>query len=384
MKYQNLIIKSGALACVLLLSACGSGSTSPSGADSGQSGGTPSIPNGGNPTSPSTGTPGNPGNSIPEKPTSPVPPVQNAVIVVDGKTYNSISQAESAIQNNSLVQFGSGVFTQGMTIRADNVRLVGSDGTHFKGAQVQNKGTFVIAGDSVSMENIECSGVSVPNENGACIRQEGKDLHLSGVYFHDSEQGILTAKNTGSLVIEYSTFEGLGKGGLAHAVYSANDRLEIRYSKFYKSKDSGHEIKSRAKETLIEYSEIASLDSNDSRLVDISNGGKLTIRNSMLEQGPNTANFQVIGFGMEGVDQGVTQSVELTNNIILMERAKGNVLLGLPSGSGSFQISITGNDIIGTPFNDKTEHNIEQNNNIYDSRSAYGLGGFPALPSIGL
>ncbi|MGF1714787.1 right-handed parallel beta-helix repeat-containing protein [Photobacterium chitinilyticum] len=384
MKYQKLTIKTSALACVLLLSACGSGSTSSTGIGSEQPGGTPGIPSEGTPTNPGSGTPSNPGTGIPDKPTVPVPPVQNSVIVVDGKTFTSPSEAENAIQNNSLVQFGSGVFTQGMTIRPDNVKLVGSDGTHFKGAQVQNKATFVIAGDNVSMDNIECSGVSVPNENGACIRQEGKDLRLSGVYFHDSEQGILTAKNTGSLIIEYSTFERLGKAGYAHAVYSANDRLEIRYSKFYRSKDNGHEIKSRAKETLIEYSEIASLDSADSRLVDISNGGKLTIRNSLLEQGPNTANFQVIGFGMEGIDQSVPQSVELTNNIILMERQKGNVLLGLPSDSSSVQISITGNNLIGTPFNDKAEHNIQQNNNIYDSRSAYGLGAFPELPSIGL
>ncbi len=87
---------------------------------------------------------------------------------------------------------------------------------------------------------------------------------------------------------------------------------------------------------------------------------------------------------MEGIDQSVPQSVELTNNIILMERQKGNVLLGLPSDSSSVQISITGNNLIGTPFNDKAEHNIQQNNNIYDSRSAYGLGAFPELPSIGL
>ena len=57
--------------------------------------------------------------------------------------------------------------------------------------------------------------------------------HVADLYL--GEQGIGSVLNTGSLVIEYSTFENLGKAGLAHAVYSANDRLEIRYSKFYKS-----------------------------------------------------------------------------------------------------------------------------------------------------
>lgn len=375
MKNQQVKFKASTLACLLFLTACNGTETTTSA--------TPEQP-GTSPSNPTGGSPNNPADPIPEKPTIPVPPVDDSVIVVDGQSYTDISEAQNAIKNNSLVQFGSGIYTQGMTISQDNVTIVGSDGTHFKGAQVQGKATFVISGDNVTMDNIECSEVSVPDQNGACVRQEGKDLRLTDVYFHDSEQGVLSNSESGSLTIEYSTFERLGKAGYAHAVYCNNDRLEIRYSKFYSSKDQGHEIKSRAKETLIEYSEIASLDSVDSRLVDISNGGKLTIRNSLLEQGPNTSNSQLIGFGLEGSDQAVSQSVELTNNIVLLERQNGNVLLGLPSDSSSIQISITGNDIIGDKFNDKDKHSIEQNNNLYNSRSDYGLGAYPELPSIGL
>lgn len=351
---------------------------------------TPGKPN--KPTQPETpdtdtgnGSEGGDEPVAPENPYEPEVPVEAGQISVDGTLYNDIAAAQSAIQPGSLVVLGSGVYSQGLYIGHDDVTVQGSEGTHFKGAAIQGKGTFVVDGNNVVIEGIECSGVSVPDQNGACVRQQGQDLMLSNVYFHDSEQGVLSAQGSGKLTIEYSRFEQLGKAGRAHAVYSNNDSLEIRYSRFYSSKDQGHEIKSRAPRTLIEYSEIASLSGVDSRLVDVSNGGALTIRNSVLEQGPNTSNYQLIGFGLEGMTNSVAPSVVLENNIVLLERANGNVFLGLPSDSSGISISITGNDFIGeAKFNDKAQHNIPANNRLFTDRTSYGLGAFPELPDIGV
>ncbi len=314
----------------------------------------------------------------------PEVPVEEGMINVDGTLFDNLADAQSAINTGSLVVIGNGTYSQGLHIQHDDVTVQGSEDTHFKGVAIQGKATFVVDGDSVTIEGIECSGVSVPDENGACVRQQGKDLTLSHVHFHSSEQGILSSTGSGKLTIEYSHFENLGKNGYAHAVYSNNDSLEIRYSKFHSSKDQGHEIKSRAASTLIEYSEIASLSGVDSRLVDISNGGSLTIRDSVLEQGPNSANNQLIGFGFEGVDGNVSQSVELTNNIVLLERSAGNVFLGMPDDLTGVGVTIRGNDFVGGPFNDQGSHDIEAYNDIYPDRTSYGLGPFPELPNIGL
>lgn len=369
-----------ALLLTLSLAACGG---------SGGSDSSSSIPDSGDgnnggivtpPTDPDT--PVNP--DLPDVPDPDVPDVADGMIMVDGTVYKDMASAQAAIQPGSLVVIGAGTYKQGLHITQDNVTVQGSEGTHFSGVAIQGKATFVVDGDAVTIEGIECSGVSVPDQNGACVRQQGKDLTLSRVYFHDSEQGILSSSGSGKLTIEYSLFERLGKAGRAHAVYSNNDALEIRYSKFYSSKDQGHEIKSRAPYTLIEYSEIASLSGVDSRLVDVANGGQLIIRDSVLEQGPKTSNYQLIGFGLEGMKSGVTQSVQLENNIVLMERQNGNVLLGLPSDSSGISVSITGNDFVGSKFNDQDLYNIKANNTLYSDRSSFGLGPFPELPNIGI
>ncbi len=304
-------------------------------------------------------------------------------ISVDGRIYKDLKSAASGIKDGSVVIFGSGIYTNGMSINRDSVTLRGSAGTHFKGASVQGMATFVVNGNNVVIENIECSEVTVPHHNGACVRQNGKDLTLRYVHFHDSEQGILSAKGSGRLTIENSRFERLGKIGRAHAVYSNNDRLEIRYSRFLSSKGEGHEIKSRAPVTLIESSVIASLSGKDSRLIDVSNGGALSVRNSVLQQGPDSSNFQLIGFGLEGMKSGVPQSVIIENNTILAEQPRGNVLLGLPGDDSSISVSITNNDIIAERFiYDKYKHNLTDNNQFFTDRLSYGLGPFPELPEI--
>ncbi|KDM93261.1 right-handed parallel beta-helix repeat-containing protein [Photobacterium galatheae] len=312
------------------------------------------------------------------------PPADTApdkTIEVDGTTYTDLAKAEAAIQAGSTVVIGNGTYTRGLKIQPDNVTVTGSGKTHFRGAQLMGKATFIVDGDGVRIENIECSQVAVPDQNGACVRQQGRDLVLSQVYFHDSEQGILSAPGTGSLTIEHSRFERLGKAGRAHAVYSNNDSLSIRYSRFYSSKDQGHEIKSRAQHTLIEYSEIASLNGNDSRLVDTPNGGELVIRNSVLEQGPNSVNRQLIGFGLEATyDATKKNRVTLDNNVIVLDRQAGNQLLALPS-AGGYKLKVHKNEVVGPAPVDKADY--ATGNTFFESRSAYGMGAFPALPEMG-
>ncbi len=170
---------------------------------------------------------------------------------------------------------------------------------------------------------------------------------------------------------------GGGGGGVE------DDRLEIRYSRFLSSKGEGHEIKSRAPVTLIESSVVASLSGKDSRLIDVSNGGALIVRNSVLEQGVNSSNLELIGFGLEGMKSGHPQSVTLENNTILAEQPRGNVLLGLPSDDSNISISIINNDIIAeSNIYDISEHNLIDNNKFFTDRASYGLGSFPELPEI--
>ena len=287
-------------------------------------------------------------------------------IVVDGISFFELRNAAKAIKDYSQVYLGPGIYLEGLHIKANDVVISGSKNTHFMGAIVKDKGTFIVSGDNVIIENIECSQVKSSSRNGSCIRQEGKNLTVIGVYFHDSEQGILQNPNAGRLTVKYSHFENLGKSGRAHGIYAQGDELIINNSTFLKSKDQGHEIKARSKYVVIENTVIASLTGHDSRLIDISNGGTLIIRNSILQQGNTTANRQAIGYGLEGTSIKRNNKIEITNSLFILEREKGNTLLALPKSRDGLHLKVSDNIIVGKVIDSK---NYKEENTIYIDRS---------------
>ncbi len=269
-------------------------------------------------------------------------------ISVDGIYFENMQAAQRAVKYGSEVVFANKTYSKGLVIKHNNVLIRGSGKTKFEKAQVKGKATLLIQGDNVTVLDIECSGVSLSSGNGACIRLEGKDLTVNGVYFHDSQQGILAGKGTGVLHIINSKFERLGFKGRAHAIYTHSDQLIIENSQFLSSKGEGHEIKSRARKTIIYNSVIASKDGNDSRLIDVSHGGILIIRHSILQQGKNSKNRQMIGFGLEGVFRKEVQNkVIMKDNIVLFERESNQFIAFANQVDSSVEIEIENNIFVG-------------------------------------
>jgi hypothetical protein len=131
------------------------------------------------------------------------------------------------------------------------------------------------------------------------------------------------------------------------------------------SKSQGHEVKSRAQQTLIEDSVIASLDGKDSRLIDIPNGGTITIRRNVLQQGPGSVNNQMIGLGFEGIAFEENSAV-IEDNLILIDRPRTTVLAG-PQDAALRDNTIVGGEVI-------------EGNRWYPDRQSFGLDPYPALP----
>ncbi len=245
----------------------------------------------------------------------------------------------------------------GLPIRAE-------PGAHMLGTAAEGKAALVIKGDNTVIEGLECSEIYVPDRNGACIRLEGQNLELRNVYFHDSEQGVLGGG--GTILIENSKFERLGRSGQAHGLYVWGDEVILRQSSILSSKSEGHEFKSRAKRTVIEKSVIASLDGEDSRLIDISNGGEVIIRNNVLEQGPKSVNNEMIGLGYEGLRY-ENNEVLIEGNLILIDRRKTKIV------GGPQKATIRNNIIVGG-------RRLESNT-WYRDRAEAGLPNYPALPN---
>ena len=294
--------------------------------------------------------------------------------------YTSLNKAAREAPAGSTVLVGPGIYREGIIVRADRVTIRGVRGAHIKGAAASGKAAIVVKGDDVTIEAIECSRITVPNGNGACIRAEGMNLTVRGVYFHDSQSGILGGR--GRLVVEDSRLKRLGGDiatdiGHAHAIYAGKrvDELIVRRSRILSSKEEGHEIKSRARRTVIEGNVIASLDGRDSRLIDVPNGGVVVIRGNVLEKGPNSSNPDVVGIGLERTgnpkrDHAINSTV-IADNTIIFDRVQNIRLFrvrGVPPPK------LVGNTIVGgEEFRDLASR-------WFPDRAAAGLPAYPRLP----
>ncbi|WP_416306695.1 hypothetical protein [Neptunicella sp. SCSIO 80796] len=293
-------------------------------------------------------------------------------ITVDGIPAKDLQAAFNQAHDDSTILLSAGDFKQAGLLKANRVTISGVSGkTRIHSATTKGKGALVIKGNDTRIQNIECFNIQVHSKNGACIRLSGKNLHIDNVYFHDSEQGLLAGSHPGDIIINNSRFERLGKNGRAHGIYVGGGTLVIMNSYFLASKSEGHEIKSRAQRTTIINSVIASLDGNDSRLIDAPNGGVLELKNNILQQGPMSSNRDMIGYGLEGYKYPDNQ-IHIMDNLFIMER-KGNVPLNRKQTDIAIQMdnnTFVGNQL-ASPIDD---------NQYFPDRQAAQLPLSPALP----
>lgn len=299
------------------------------------------------------------------------PPRQG--VWVNNLLYNSLPEAVEALQHGDTLHIGAGIYTDAIRVNKNNITIIGYGHVVFEKGNVNGKGFILATGNDLTVQNLECRHIAVPSKNGACIRLEGAGLTLDNVYFHSSEEGILeTASAVGNIYIANSRFELLGKDGHAHAMYLNSANLYLSRSMVLAATDQGHGVKSRGATTVIEDSIIASLNSQDSRLVDIANGGKLTITGSILQQGQYSANHQAIGYGLEGLKHSENE-VNISNNVFILERQGSNLLYKAPDGSTAAKINR--NIIVGA---DQTD----DNNYHFSSRKKAGMAPYPWLPAL--
>lgn len=303
---------------------------------------------------------------------SPTASLSNKVISSD--QFPSLQAAANALKDGDILRIAPGIYNEAFTLKANNVVIEGLGHVVLEGKAAGGKAAIVNIGDFNQIRNIECRNIKVSAGNGACVRHQGSNLKLVHVYFHDSQQGILTVKKPGLVEIEDSRFEYLGHRGQAHGVYVNGGQLRISNSLMLAAKSEGHEVKSRAAMTFIEDTIIASLSSKDSRLVDVPNGGVLVITRSILQQGPRSSNQDVIGYGLEGLKH-AENKVTMSENIFLLERRGVNNLFHTRESNS--EIMTDKNVIIA-----ERDPELSGMNLYFDSRSKAGLEDFPMLPKL--
>lgn len=205
---------------------------------------------------------------------------------------------------------------------------------------IQGKGIWIITGNNISIENIEFSGATVPDQNGAGIRSEGIDLTIRSCYFHNNENGILTNNpNTGHIIIEYSEFAYNGFGdGYTHNLYIGKvNKLTFKYNYSHHC-NIGHNLKSRANENIILYNRIMDeSNGNSSRLIDLPNGGFSIVMGNLIMQGNSAVNNNMVGYGLEGLTNSVAE-LYFINNTLVNKRTASCKFIQLQSGTNVAQI----------------------------------------------
>ncbi|MFL5812717.1 MAG: hypothetical protein ACJ763_04000 [Bdellovibrionia bacterium] len=301
-----------------------------------------------------------------------------------GCAYSLPSQALNAAAAGDTISIASGTYNDCMYITKDNITVVGT-GTMpaMTGKVCGQKGIIVTAGKNAVIRNLELYGAS-DNENYAGIRHDaaGSNLTLDNVYIHDNDDGLLSSASGDTLLIQNSKFynNGMNAGsGMAHNMYiGGSASFTFRNSQSLHAKLGGHALKSRAAKTIVDGSVIATVDGEDSRSLDISNGGQVTITNSVIEKGPNSQNNDLIGYGPEGLNSAYTHTFTMTGTTVIEDRGNGPAVdfYNQPSS-----ISISGNKFIGPDA--ISNAGATSSNTTYASRAAAGMPAFPYLPSAG-
>jgi hypothetical protein len=248
------------------------------------------------------------------------------------KSLTVPSQAAAIAVDGDTIEIDAGEYLGDVTVWYPNnllIRGVGSGRAHLRanGNYAQGKGIWVFKGNNIVVENIEFSEASVPDQNGAGIRQDGGSLTVRNCYFHDNEDGILGPDGGGTTLIEYSEFANNGYGdGQSHNLYILSaDTLIFRYNYSHHA-IIGHNLKSRAEVNYVLYNRIMDEQTgNSSYAIDLPNGGLSYVIGNLLQQGPNTDNSTIVNYGSEGLTNPIRE-LYFINNSLVNDRGSGSFL----------------------------------------------------------
>ena len=299
-------------------------------------------------------------------------------------SYTTIASAASAAEDGDIIEIEAGEYTGTgivVTWSDSNLTVRGVNGRahlNASGVTISNgKAIFVTTGDNITIENIEFSNATVPDENGAGIKHEGGLLTIRNCYFRDNENGLLASSSgNGEVVVENSEFNhnGLGLAGYAHNMYIghiAKFTLQFSYSHHA---THGHNLKTRAAENRVLYNRIMDeTTGNASYQIDVPNGGLTYIVGNVVHQGTNAENSRLISYAAEGAINPI-QEVYVSGNTFVNDRssATGVRLSGTPTArivNNIFDNIATPVEGVATAF----EGNVIGNDNYFVARNSFNF-----------
>jgi hypothetical protein len=274
-----------------------------------------------------------------------------------GKPYATPCKAFAAAKSGDVVEIAGGAVYSGDVcgIYASNLTIRGVNGRpkiDAAGRNAMGKGTWVVVGNNVVIDNVEMVGARVPDQNGAALRLEGTNFTLRRGFLHDNENGILSGANTASnILIEYSEFARNGYGtGYTHNLYIGNaGSLTFRFN-YSHDANVGHNLKSRARVNLIAYNRFSSTPAGQSGSgqpsyeINLPNAGTSYVIGNVIQQPAAHQNATLLAYGEEGASNPGHDLYVVNNTFLNDDSVRGTFVL---VGSGVTKPALLQNNIFG-------------------------------------
>jgi hypothetical protein len=223
-----------------------------------------------------------------------------------GKTFAAPCPAFAAARDGDTIEIDAAGSYVGdvcaITKNALTIRGVGGR-AHIQagGKSAGGKAIWVIQGRDTVVEDVELSGCQVPDDNGAGIRQEGRNLTVRRSYFHDNQNGILGGADAeSSYLFEDCEFANNGAGdGQSHNLYVGEiGSFTLRGSYSHHAK-AGHLVKSRALRNVIAYNRLSDEQGGASYELDLPQGGPSFVIGNLIAQSPANNNSTFVSYARE-------------------------------------------------------------------------------------
>ena len=223
-----------------------------------------------------------------------------------GKAYTAPCAGFAAAADGDTIEIdGAGSYLGDVCVVAkNNLTIKGVNGRpHIQagGKSAAGKAIWVLQGHDTSVDNVELSGCSVPDKNGAGIRQEGRNLTVRRSYFHDNENGILGGADAESVYLfEDSEFADNGAGdGQSHNMYIGEIKSFTLRGCYSHDAKVGHLVKSRALANYILYNRLTDERGSASYQLDLPQGGLSYLIGNVLAKSLTTGNSSFVSYARE-------------------------------------------------------------------------------------
>ncbi len=247
-----------------------------------------------------------------------VAPTGRVLTVGPTGRFSTLSAALASARDGDTIKVAAGTYVNDFGTVSKKVIIEGVGGiARFVQSNMldASNGILVITTDA-TLRNLEFTGATNYGGHEGGILVKGGRVTIVNSWFHGNDIGILADDNPNTAILIVDSEIGPNGNeakGTHNLTIGAIGSLVIRRSSIHGA-TSGHEISLRAYNALIEDNAIWDGPGvQASFLVNIGQGGNVTLRNNLLEKGPDAENGLLVHVGGEGPAYG-NSDVELIGN----------------------------------------------------------------------